>query len=170
MIRVCIDFRGLNKQFPKDNYPTPFTDHIIDECVGNEIFSFMDSCSGYNHITTRSEDQHKTTFICPWGTFSYNKMPFGLKNIGATFQLAMSYAFHDIKHIIKAYLDDLVAHSRKRIDHPSHLCQVFERCWYYKIQLNPNKCVFAVTSSWLLGFIMSIEGIRVYPFKVEAIL
>ena len=86
----------------------------------------MEIFSGYNQITIHPEDQHKTAFICPWGTFAYKKMPFGLKNVGATFQRAMSYAFHDIKHIIKVYLDDLVAHSRKRIDHPDHLHQVFE--------------------------------------------
>ena len=113
-IRVCIDFRDLNKACPKDNYPTPFIDQIIDECAGNKIFSFMDSFSGYSQITIRPEDQHKTSFIFPWGTFAYKKMPFGLKNAGATFQRAMSYAFHDIKKIIEAYLDDLAAHSRDR--------------------------------------------------------
>eukprot|EP00253_Pinus_taeda_P005158 PITA_05158 len=81
----------------------------------------------------------------------------------------MSYAFHDIKHVIEAYLDDLAARSRKRTDHPSHLRMVFERCRFYKIRLNPNKCIFIVTSSWLLGFIVSNEGIQVDPFKVEAI-
>eukprot|EP00253_Pinus_taeda_P005732 PITA_05732 len=168
-IRVCIDFRDLNKACPKDNYPMPFIDQIIDECAGNEIISFMDGFSGYNQISIRPKDQHKTTFICPWGTFTYRKMPFGLKNAGATFQQAMSYAFRDIKHIIKAYLDDLVAHSQKRTDHPSHLRMVFERCRFYKIRLNPTKCVFAVTSGRLLGSIVSNEGIQVDPFKVEAI-
>ena len=104
----------------------PFIDQIFDECVDNEIFLFMDGFSGYNKITIRPEDQHKTTFICPWRTFAYKKMPFGLKNARATFQWAMSYAFHDIKHVIEAYLHDLVACSCKRIDHPSHLRLVFE--------------------------------------------
>ena len=126
-IRVCIDFRDLNKACPKDNCPMPFIDQIVDECAGNEIFSFMDGLSSYNQITIHLEDQHKTSFICPWGTFSYKKMPFGLKNAGATFQRAMPYDFHDIKHVIKAYLDDLATLSRKRIVHPSHLQLVFER-------------------------------------------
>ena len=111
----------------------------------------MDGFSGYNQITIRLKDQHKTEFICPWDTFSYKKMPFGIKNVGAIFQQAMSYAFHDIKHIIEAYLDDLAARSHKRIDHPSHLRQVVEQCRYYKIWLKPNKCIFAITSSRLLG-------------------
>lgn len=90
----------------------------------------MDRFSSYNQITIHLEDQHKTTFICPWGTFAYKNMSFGLKNDGATFQRSMSYTFHDIKHIIKAYLDDLASHSRKRIDHPKHLWLIFERCHF----------------------------------------
>lgn len=81
----------------------------------------------------------------------------------------MSYAFHEIKHVIKAYLDDLAARFGKKIDHPSHLWLVFERCRFYKIRLNLNKCIFPVTSGWLLGFIVLTEGIQVDPFKVEAI-
>lgn len=130
----------------------------------------MDGFSGYNQITIHPKDQHKTTFICPWGTFAYKKMPFGLKNAGATFQWAMSYAFQYIKHIIQAYINYLAAHSQKRIDHPKHLWLIFERCHFYKIWFNPNKCVFAVTSGQLLGFIMSTKQIRVDPFKVEEIL
>ena len=135
-----------------------------------KFFSFMDGFSGYNQITIHPENHHKTTFICPWGTFAYKKIPFGLKNAGATFQRTMSYAFHDIKHVIEAYLDDLAAHSRKRTDHPSHLRLVFGRCRFYKIWLNPNKCVFVVASGRLLDFIVSTKGIRVDPFKVEAII
>ena len=71
----------------------------------------MDGFSGYNQINIAPEDQHKTTFICPWGTFMYKKLPFGLNNAGATFQRVMSYAFHDIRHIVQPYLDDLPAHS-----------------------------------------------------------
>jgi hypothetical protein len=85
-IRVCVDYRDLNRACPKDNYPTPFIDQIIDECAGSEIFSFMDGFSGYNQINIAPADQEKTTFICPWGTFAYKKLPFGLKNVGATFQ------------------------------------------------------------------------------------
>ena len=133
----------------------PFIDQIINECAGNETFSFMDGFSGYNQINIHPEDQHKIAFIFPWGTFVYKKMPFGLKNAGATFQQAMSYDFYDIKHVIEAYMDDLAARSRKRIDHPKHLRLIFERCHFYKIRLNLNKCAFMVTSGRLLGIIMS---------------
>ena len=101
----------INKACPKDNFPTPFIDHIFDDYAGSEIFSLMDGFSGYNQINIVLGDQHKTTFICPWGTLAYRKLPFGLKNISANFQRAMSYAFHDIKHIMQPYLDDLPTHS-----------------------------------------------------------
>ena len=84
---ICIytDFRDLNSACPKDNFPKPFIDHILDKCAGSEVLSFMDGFSRYNQIQIKLEDQHKTAFICPWGTFAYRKMPFGLKNTGATF-------------------------------------------------------------------------------------
>jgi hypothetical protein len=169
-IRVCVDYRDINKACHKDNFPTSFVDQIVDDCAGSEIFSLMDGFSGYNQINIVPEDQHKTAFICPWGTFAYRKLPFGLKNAGATSQRAMSYAFHDIKHIVQPYLDDLPAHSMCRVDHPTHLRAIFIHCRFYRIRLNPHKCVFCVESSRLLGFIVSRQGIRVDPLKVEVIL
>ena len=134
------------------------------------MFSFMDGFSSYNKINILPADQPKANFICPWGAFSYRKLPFGLKNDGATFQRAMSYAFHDTKHIVQPYLDDLPAHSLHRANHKIHLRAIFIRCRHYKIWLNPHKCVFCVQSGWLLGFIVSKEGIHVDPSKVEAII
>jgi hypothetical protein len=169
-IHVCVDYRDLNKACPKENYPTPFIDQIIDNCAGSVILSFMDGFSGYNQIEILPTDQHKTAFICPWGTFAYRKLPFGLKNAGATFQRAMSYTFHDIKHITELYLDDLPAHSLHRSDHINHLRAIFLRCRFYRIHLNPHKCIFAFKSCRLLGFIVSKDGIRVDPLKIKAIL
>jgi hypothetical protein len=124
----------------------PFIDQIIDNCAGSVIFSFMDGFSGYNHIEILPADQHKTTFIFPWGTFAYRKLPFSLKNAGATFQRAMSYAFHDIKHIAEPYLDDLPTHSSNRPHYISHLRAIFLRCRFYRIRLNPHKCIFTIKS------------------------
>ena len=98
-IRICTNFRDLNHVCPKDNFLPPFIDQILDECAGSEVFSFMDIFSGYNQIQIKPGDQHKTAFIFPWGTFAYRKMPFGLKNAGATFQRAMTLIFHDLKSI-----------------------------------------------------------------------
>jgi hypothetical protein len=169
-IRVCTDFHDLNKACLKDNFPTPFIDQIIDECASCEAFSFMDGFLGYNQIQIKPEDQHKMTFICLWGIFAYRKMPFGLKNVGASFQQAMSFSFHDLKHIVEAYLDDLASRSRKHTNHPTHLRLIFKRCRYFRIRLNPNKCSFGVTLGHLLGFIISTTGIMVNPLKVEAII
>jgi hypothetical protein len=124
-IHVCVDYRDINKACTKDDFPTPFVDQIVDDCAGSEIFSLMDGFSGYNQINIALEDQQKTAFICPWGTFASRKLPFGLKNVGTTFQHAMSYDFHDINHIIQPYLDDLPAHSMHRVDHPTHLHAIF---------------------------------------------
>jgi hypothetical protein len=92
-ICVCMDFHDLNKAFPKDNFPTLFIDQIIDARETCEVFSFMDGFSEYNQIQIKPEDQHKMTFIFPWGTFAYQKIPFGLKNVGATFQWACCFLF-----------------------------------------------------------------------------
>jgi hypothetical protein len=86
-----------------------------------KFFSFMDGFSGYNQIQNKPKDQHKIAFIFPWGTFSYRKTPFSLKNVGATFQHAMTFSFHDLKNIVKDCLNDHVSHSRKRVDHSTHL-------------------------------------------------
>ena len=84
-IRICTDFRDLNKACPKDDFPLPNIDMIVDLTAGYEILSLMDGFSGYNQIKIVEEDQHKTTFTTPWGTFCYTMMPFGLKNAGATY-------------------------------------------------------------------------------------
>lgn len=130
----------------------------------------MDGFSGYNQIQIKPKDQHKTAFIFLWGTFAYKNKPFVLKNANATFQREMSYAFHHIKNIVQTYLDDLAAHSRKRVVHSNHLKAIFERRWRYKIHLNPNKYIFYVVSGRLLGFIVSKFDIMVDPLKVEAII
>jgi hypothetical protein len=158
-ICVCVDYRDINKACPKDNYPTPFVDQIVDDCVESEILSLMDGFSDYNQINILPTDQDKTAFICPWGTFAYQKLPFGLKNVGVTFQRAISYAFHDIKHILQPCLDNLLAHSIRRRDHPTHLRAIFVCYHYYRICLNAHKCVFVwspadflVSSCRYMGF------------------
>ena len=132
-IHICVDYRKLNKVFPKDHFPTSFIDQIIDDYVGCEFFSYMDGFLGYNQIKIIHQDQHKTAFVCSWGTFAYRKLPFGLKNVVTTFQQAMSYAFHDIKHKVQPYLDYFPTKSRKKEDHMEHLRQIFLHFRYYNI-------------------------------------
>jgi hypothetical protein len=95
----------------------PFIDQIIDDCTGHKALSFMDGFFGYNQIQIHPADQYKTGFTTPWGNFSYRVMPFSLKNVGATFQRAMTYIFHDLANIILAYLDDLTSRSKKHTHH-----------------------------------------------------
>jgi hypothetical protein len=169
MICVCMDFCVLKKSFPKDNFPTPFMNQIVVECASCEVFYFMDSFLEYKQIQINPQYQHKMIVICPWGTFTYKKMNFFIKNVGATFQQAILFAFHHLKHIVKEYLDDLASCSYKRSYHPINLRLMFERCRYYRIHLNPNKCSFCVISRFLLGFIVSTKGIMADPLKVEEI-
>jgi hypothetical protein len=168
-IRVCTDFRDLNHACPKDNFPMPFIDQIIDECAGHKALSFMDDFSGYNQIQIHPANQYKTAFTTPWGTFAYRVMPFGLKNASATFQWAMTYIFHDLAHIILAYLDDLTARSKKHTQHLDDLRIIFQWCRQYNIRLNPLKCFFCITTGSLLSFIVSKSGITMDPLKVQAI-
>ena len=170
IIRVSIDFRDLNRACPKDNFPTPYIDKIIDYCDRSVIFSFMDGFFSYNQIEILPSDQHNMTFIFSWGTFAYRKLLFGLNNTGATFQHAMWYSFHDIKHVVEPYLDDILAHSKQWYIRVDHLRAIFLRCHHFNIRLNPHKCVLCVETSRLLGFIVSEEGIHIDPLKIEAIL
>ena len=111
-IRICIDFRNLNKVSLKDHYPLPKMDHILQKVVGSKRISTLDGLSGYNQIMAHPEDQEKTTFTMPWGTFMYAKMPFELMNAGATFQRAMDIAFADeTNKILVIYLDDITIFS-----------------------------------------------------------
>ena len=128
-IRLCIDFRNLNKVSLKDNYPLPKMDHILQRVVGSSKISLLDVFLGYNQVLVHPDDQDKTTFTTPWGTFMYVKMPFGLMNVGATFQRAMDIAFADeIYHFIVIYLDNITVYSKTDEEHLAHLRRVFEKC------------------------------------------
>ena len=145
-------------------------DMLIDSTPRHAMFSFMDGFSGYNQIKMSSKDAAKSTFWTPIGNFYYTVMPFGLKNAGATYQWAMTTIFHDIMHKeIKDYVDDIVVKSKTRRDHLAILRKVFERCWFYKLRMNPFKCAFGVTAGKFLGFLVHQRGIDVYLSKVQAI-
>jgi hypothetical protein len=109
-----VDFRDLNRATPKDEYPMPVTETLINAATGHKILSFMDSNAGYNHIFMALEDINKTTFRVPRavGLFEYVVMTFRLKNAGATYQRAMNYIFHDlISKLVEIYIDDIMVKS-----------------------------------------------------------
>ena len=97
-VRMCVDYRDLNQASPKDNFPLPHIDVLVDNMANFALFSFMDGFSGYNQIKMAPEDMENTTFVTLWGMFCYKVMSFGLKNAGATYQRAMVALFHDMMH------------------------------------------------------------------------
>ena len=157
-IRLCIDFRNLNKASLKDNYPLPKMDHILQKVVGYKRISLLDGFLGYNQVLALPRDQHKTAFTTPWGTFMYVKMPFGLMNAGATFQRAMDIAFsEDISYFIIIYLDDITVYSKTDKKNLVYWRIFFEKCRKYGLSLNPKKTLFGLQEGKLLGHIISEE-------------
>jgi hypothetical protein len=169
-IRCCVDFRNLNKACPKDEFPLPNMDLLIDSAAGHAMFSFMDGFSGYNQIRMSTRDAEKTAFRTPISNFYYTVMPFGLKNAGATYQRPMTAMFHDMMHKeIEDYVDDIVVKSKKKEDHLRILRKVFDRCRLYKLKMNPLKCAFGVSAGKFLGFLVHNRGIDVDPAKASVI-
>lgn len=169
-IKLCVDFRNLNKCSRKDNYPLPKMEHILQKVSGSSVMSFIDGFSGYNQIAVHPDDREKTTITTPWGTFMYEKMPFGLMNAGATFQRAMDIAFVGEKDkFVLIYLDDITIFSHSHEEHLHHLKKTFLKCRRYGISLNPKKSNFALKEGKLLGHIVSAEGVKIDPKRVEAI-
>jgi hypothetical protein len=169
-IRLCVDFRNLNRSSRKDNYPLPNMEHILQKVTGASRISMIDGFSGYNQISVMPEDREKTTFTTPWGTFMYAKMPFGLMNAGATFQRAMDIAFIEEKdQFVVIYLDEITVFSKSDEEHCCHLKKKFLKCRRYGLSLNPKKYLFSMKEGKLLGHIVSAEGVRIDPSRVEAI-
>lgn len=151
-VRVCVDYRDVNKASPKDYFPLPNIHILIDNTAGHKIDSFVDCFAGYHQILLDEADREKTALITPWGTFCYRAMPFGLKNAGATYQRAMTALFHDMIHKeIEVYVDDIIIKSKEEEDHLHHLKKLFDRLRKYNLKLNPAKCAFGVSSGKLLG-------------------
>ncbi|KAL0318211.1 UNVERIFIED_CONTAM: Transposon Tf2-12 polyprotein [Sesamum calycinum] len=170
-IRVCVDFRNLNNACPKDDFPLPIAELMIDATTGHEALSFMDGSSGYNQIRMAPADEELTAFRTPKGIYCYKVMPFGLKNAGATYQRAMQKIFDDMLHKnVECYVDDLVVKSKKLENHFHDLRKVFERLRRYQLKMNPSKCAFGVTSGKFLGFIVRQRGIEIEQAKIDVIL
>nr|CAN73091.1 hypothetical protein VITISV_041303 [Vitis vinifera] len=160
-VRVCVDFRDLNKASPKDDFPLPHINLLVDSTTGHSMLSFMDGFSGYNQILMALEDMEKITFITEWGTYCYKVMPFWLKNAGAIYQRAATTFFHDMMHRdIEVYVDDMIVKSQGRADHLEALDRFFERIRKFRLRLNPKKCTFGVTYGKVLGHMANERGIE----------
>ena len=168
---MCVDFMDLNKACPKDNYPLPQIDTLVDSTARHELLSFMDTFLGYNQIKMNEKDQERTSFVTSQGLFCYKVMPFGLKNTGATYQRLMNRMFvHQIGRNVQVYVDDMLVKSLRENDHLDDLQETFDTLRSYNMKLNPSKCVFGVIAVKFLRFMVSQRGIEVNPEKVWAIM
>jgi hypothetical protein len=171
-MRVCIDFRDLNRATPMDGYPMSVADLLVDVAAGHKVISFMDGSAGYNQIFMAIEDISKTAFRCTEhiGLFEWIAMTLGLKNAGATYQRAMNYIFPElIGKIVEIYIDDVVI---KSLNHESHLEDVrktLECTRKHGLKMNPNKCTFGVSASEFLGFLVHEGVIEVGKKSMKAI-
>jgi hypothetical protein len=167
---MCVDFRELNKATLKDYFPLPFIDQVLDTLDGKRYFSFLDGYSGYNQIQIAPEDQDKTTFTCPWGTYAYKVLPFGLCNAPATFQRVVLGVFSDLIHdCVEVYMDDFTVYGNTFEEALSNLEKVLIRCQESNLSLSHEKCKMLLTEGIVLGHHLSAEGIKVDPAKIEVI-
>ncbi|CAJ2674684.1 unnamed protein product [Trifolium pratense] len=167
--RMCCDYTDLNRACPKDSYPLPSIDRLVDNSSGFKLLSFMDAYSGYNQIPMAVADRTKTAFMTESGNYYYNVMPFGLKNAGATYQRMMNKVFQtQIGDMLEVYMDDMIVKSPEELDHVVHLRKVFEQARKYNMRFNPEKCTFGVRAGKFLGFYLTERGIEANPDKCRA--
>ncbi|KAJ4764583.1 polyprotein [Rhynchospora pubera] len=160
--RVCIDFTDLNKACPKDPFPLPNIDALVDSTAGFSHLSIVDANAGYHQIKMCTEDEEKTSFLTEKGIYCYKVMPFGLKNAGAEYQRMVNKLFQgEIGKIMEAYVDDMVIKSCSGEEHVQHLERVFAKMKEVGMRLNPKKSFFCLGSGKFLGFIVSERGIKV---------
>eukprot|EP00253_Pinus_taeda_P012276 PITA_12276 len=169
--RICVDYRELNKATQKDHFPLPFIDHVLDTLAGKKFFSFLDGFSGYNQIQIAPEDQDKTTFTCPWGTFAYQVLPFSLCNAPATFQRAILSIFADlINEGLEVYMDDFTPYREEFDPALETLEKVLQRCIATRLCLSHEKCYMMMIEGLILGHYISAADIQVDPAKIQILL
>nr|GEX58703.1 reverse transcriptase domain-containing protein [Tanacetum cinerariifolium] len=167
---MCVDFKDLNKVCPKDGYPLPKIDWKVKSLCGYPLKCFLDAYKGYHQIKMAEEDEEKTTFITSQGIFCYSKMPFGLKNAGATYQRLMDKAFQkQIGQNLEVYVDDLLIkiHTEKEVI--KDIEETFKTLREINMKLNPKKCAFGMREGTFLRYKVDADGLRVFMDKVEAV-
>ena len=169
--QLCINFTDINRTCPKDSFPLPQIDLIVDTTVSHELLSFMDAFSGYNQISMNPSDQEKTLFVTGQGTYCYRVIPFELKNAGATYQRLVNMMFQkQIRTFMEVYIDDMMVKSIKVEIHITHLVEAFQVLKNYNMKLNPAKCAFGVSAGKFLGFIVNNQGMEANPDKINVVL
>jgi hypothetical protein len=168
--QMCIDYRKLNNATKKNHFPIPFIDEMLERLANHAYFCFLDGYSGFMQIPIHPDDQHKTTFTCPYGTFAYRRMPFSLCNAPASFQRFMMAVFSEfIKGIVEVFMDDFSVYGKTFMDFLANLDKVLTRCAEVDLVLNWEKCHFMVKLGIVLGNVISERGIEVDKAKVETV-
>ena len=168
--RVCVDYRRLNEVTRRDHFPLPFIYQLLERVSGHPFYCFLDGYSGYFQIEVAAEDQEKTTFTCPFGTYAYRRMPFSLYNALATFQRCMLSIFSDmVERIMEMYMDDITIYGGTFKECLANLETVLHRCIEKNLVLNWEKCHFTATKGIVLGHVVSKKGIEVDKAKIELI-
>ena len=168
--RVCIDYRRLNEVTRKYPFPLPFIYQLLERVSGHPFYCFLDGYSGYFQIEIAPEDQEKITFTCPFGTYAYWRVPFGLCNAPATFQRCMLSMFSDmVEHIMEVYMDDITVYGGDFEECLTNLEAILLRCIEKNLVLNWEKCHFMVNQGIVLGHIISSRGIEVDKAKIKLI-
>ena len=169
--RLCVNFTDVNRACPKDSFPLPRIDLIVDATAGHELLGFMDAFSSYNQISMDPDNQEKTSFVTGQGTYCYWVMPFGLKNAGATYQRLVNRMFQkQIGVSMEVYIDDMLVKSTTVELHIAHLVEAFLILKEYNMKLNPAKCAFGVSAEKFLGFIVNNRGIEANLDKIKVVL
>ena len=168
--QVCVDFTDLNRACPKDPFPMPRIDQLVDAMIGHPRISFLDVFQGYHQIPLAIDDQEKTAFVTLVENYHYKVMPFGLKNAGSTYQRMMTKMFElQLGKNVEVYIDDVVMKSKLVSEHLTDLASIFEILRKHKLRLNASKCSFGVGSGKFLGYMMTHRGIEVNPDQIKAI-
>src|ERR1051325_9702285 len=168
---MCVDFTDLNKACPKDPYPLPHIDRLIDSSSRFRLLSFLDAYSGYNQIRMNPADASKTAFMTERKNFYYRVMPFGLKNAGATYHRLMDMVFApQIGRNIEVYIDDMVVKTVEEQKYILDLEDTFAALRKYNMRLNPDKCTFGVQADKFLGFMLTNREIEANLDKCQAII
>ena len=168
--RVCVNFTELNKACSMDPFPLPKIDQLVDATVGHPRMSFLDVFQGYHQILLALDDQEKTAFVIPTGNYHYKVMPFGLKNLGSTYQRMMTRMFEpQLGKSIEVYIDDMVVKSKIVSEHVGDLRNIFDILRKHELCLNASKCSFGVRLDKFLGYMVTHRGIEVNPNQIKAI-
>ncbi|GJW52210.1 reverse transcriptase domain-containing protein [Tanacetum coccineum] len=169
--RMCVDFKDLNNACPKDCYPLPEIDWKIESLCGYPFKCFLDAYKGYHQIKMAKEDEEKTAFTTSQGIFCYTKMPFGLKNAGATYQRLVDKAFQrQIGRNLEVYVDDLVIKSRTEEEIIRDITETFKTLRQINMKLNPKKCSFGMQEGMFLGYKVNTDGLNECSEKADAVL